>query len=98
VKTENILKSLIINLILAVLTSSPLAEVGAQTGSQSRPRTPSEAVASLQELLNEAGQSGKVEGIEERQKRRAAEYASLFKTGRWQGSELLSLADLALLR
>lgn len=90
------MKWLIVNLILAVLTSSPPAGARAQTAPQSRPHTPSEAVASLQELLNEAGQSGKVEGIEEKQKRRAAEYASRLKAGRWQGNELLSLADLYL--
>lgn len=95
-KTETILKSLIVNLITAVLTFSLQVVAGAQTAPQARPHTPSEAVASLQELLNEAGQSGKVEGIEERQKRRAAEYASQFKAGRWQGNELLSLADLYL--
>jgi thiol-disulfide isomerase/thioredoxin len=68
----------------------------AQTTRPPQPHTPSEAVISLQEQLNEAGQSGNLTGVEERQKRRAAEYAALFKTRRWQGKELLSLVDLYL--
>jgi thiol-disulfide isomerase/thioredoxin len=68
----------------------------AQTTVPPQPHTPSEAAVFLQEQLDEAGQSGKLEGIEEKQKRRAAEYASLFKNKRWQGKELLSLAGLFL--
>jgi thiol-disulfide isomerase/thioredoxin len=68
----------------------------AQNARPPQPKTPSEAVVSLQEQLNEAGQSGNLTGVEERQKKRAAEYAALFKTRRWQGKELLSLVDLYL--
>lgn len=90
------LKRLII--ICTLMLISPLfVRTEAQTAQPLRqPHTPSEAVVSLQEQLDAAGQSGKLEGIEEQQKQRAAEYASLFKTGRWQGEELLSLASLYL--
>src|ERR1043165_1500710 len=87
---------LMILILCALALTTTLCAAQTQTTHRVQPQTPSEAMVFLQEQLNEAGQSGKVEGIEEKQKRRAAEYAALFKNGYWQDKELLSLADLYL--
>lgn len=84
-----------IRFLLLIVCLLPIA-LDAQTPTSSLPKTPSEAMARLDELVEQAFHSGKTDGLLDLEKRKAREYISLLSSSHWTGSELLSLSDLYL--
>lgn len=84
-----------IHFLLSISCLLPSALL-AQTPASSPPKTPTEATACLDELLEQAVHSSKTEEVLDVEKRKASEYLSLLSSSVWTGSELLSLVDLYL--